>query len=131
MIKLSNKGQSLLTFVVFIPFLIILGVWIIDITNMKYSENKLKELNKEVVNYGINHIENDPYDSMVEIIRLNDNDVIYQIDIDTENQKVNVILEKDINGILTSIVGIKNFKIKNEYKASIKDEKIIIEEGAK
>ena len=131
MIKLSNKGQSLLTFVVFIPFLIILGVWIIDITNMKYSENKLKELNKEVVNYGINHIENDPYDSMVEIIRLNDNDVIYQIDIDTENQKVNVILEKDINGILTSIVGIKKFKIKNEYKASIKDEKIIIEEGAK
>ena len=131
MIKLSNKGQSLLSFVILIPFIIALGVWVIDIANARYNENKLKELNKEVVTYGIKHIDADPKDNMIELIRLNDNNVTYDININTETKEVKVKLEKDVDGILTSIVGMKKFKVKNEYKATIVDDKIIIEEGAR
>ena len=38
MTKLNNKGQSLALFIVIIPVLILVGIYVIDIGNLKYNE---------------------------------------------------------------------------------------------
>ena len=132
MTKLSNKGQTLALFVIFIPFMILLGVWVIDMSNMKYEENKLCELSKMLAVYGVNHYDNNPNDDIIKMITLNDKDIKkYNINIDDDSITVKVLLEKQIDGILGNIVGYDKYNAKCEMKAHIENDRLTIMEGKK
>lgn len=127
--RLNNKGQTLALFVAFIPFFIMIGTFVIDVSYAKYNSNKLNEITKMVVSYGVKHIDEDPYKEMVDLIYQNDDEIDnYKIDIDEENKVVNVCLDKSTKGFFGSIVGKKIYKQKSEYKGFLKDDRIIIEE---
>ena len=96
MIKLSNRGQSLALFVVFIPFFIMIGIFVVDASFAKYNANRLNEITKMVTRYGINHVDEDPYYEMVDLIYKNDDDIdSYDIKIDAENKTVTKTSEID------------------------------------
>lgn len=132
MSRLSNRGQSLAIFVVFIPFFIMIGTFVVDLGFAKYNSGKLNELTKMVIRYGINHIDNDPYYEMVDLIYQNDDEIDnYKIEIDSLNKVVKVSIDKATKGFFGSIVGKEIYKEKSSYVGRLDNERIIIEEGAK
>ncbi len=132
MIKLSNRGQSLALFVVFIPFFIMIGIFVVDASFAKYNANRLNEITKMVTRYGINHIDEDPYYEMVDLIYKNDDDIDrYDIKIDAENKTVSVTLNKATEGFFGKVINKEIYKERSSYVGTIKDEKIVIEKESK
>ena len=127
--RLSNKGQTLALFIVFIPFFIMMGTFVVDMAYAKYNANKLNETTKMVLRYGLNHIEEDPYNDMVDLIYQNDTKIDnYEIKMDLQEKKINIIVERASKGFFGSLVGKEIYKEKSNYKGYILDDKIIIEE---
>lgn len=123
MIKLNNKGQSLFLFVIFIPIFIILGAFVIDIGIAKIEENKLNDISILSLNYGLNHINENPYDKMLDLINKNDSKIDkYSVDIDLENKKIDVKLEKNVNGFFGRIIGKDKYNVLSNYTGYIESD---------
>ena len=89
MSKLGNKGQSLAIFVIFIPVFIMIGTLVVDVCYAKYNARRLDNIAKEVLRYGLKHIEEEPFNNMVDLIYQNDSEIDdYKIDIDNENKRI-------------------------------------------
>ena len=128
MSKLNNKGQSLAIFVIFVPVFIMIGTFVVDVSFAKYNERRLDNLNKQVINYGLKHIDEEPYDNMVDLIYQNDSDIdSYEININNETKEISVTLSKSTKGFFGSIVGKEIYNEKSSLKVYIKDDKKIIE----
>ena len=123
MSKLNNRGQSLAIFVIFVPVFIMMGTFVVDVSFAKYNERRLDNLNKQVINYGL-----EPYDNMVDLIYQNDSDIdSYEININNETKEISVTLSKSTKGFFGSIVGKEIYNEKSSLKGYIKDDKKIIE----
>lgn len=128
MSKLNNKGQSLAIFVIFVPVFIMIGTFVVDVAFAKYNERRLDNLNKQVINYGLKHIDEESYDNMVDLIYQNDSDIdSYEININNETKEISVTLSKSTKGFFGSIVGKEIYNEKSSLKGYIKDDKKIIE----
>lgn len=126
--KLNNKGQSLAIFVIFVPVFIMIGTFVVDVSFAKYNERRLDNLNKQVINYGLKHIDEEPYDNMVDLIYQNDSDIdSYEININNETKEISVTLSKSTKGFFGSIVGKEIYNEKSSLKGYIKDDEKIIE----
>ena len=126
--RLNSKGQSLAIFVIFVPVFIMIGTLVVDVSFARYNVRKLDNINKLVINYGLEHIESDPYDTMVDLIYKNDSEVDdYEIKINLEEKKINVNISKSTKGFFGSIVGKEIYKEKSYFIGYIKDDKKIIE----
>lgn len=126
--KLSNKGQSLAIFVIFLPVFILMGALIVDLGLAKYNDNKIDNINKMVLSYGLKHIDNNPYNDMIDLIYQNDSKIdSYSIDIDQENKTIKISIDKSSKGLFGKIIDKEIYKEKSSYIGYIKDEKIIIE----
>lgn len=126
--RLNSKGQSLSIFVIFVPVFIMIGTLVVDVSFARYNVRKLDNINKLVINYGLEHIESDPYDTMVDLIYKNDSEVDdYEIKINLEEKKINVNISKSTKGFFGSIVGKEIYKEKSSFIGYIKDDKKIIE----
>lgn len=127
--RLSNKGQSLAIFVVFIPIFIMMGTFIVDMAFARYNKVKIDETSKMIIKYGLEKIGDDPYNDMVSLIYQNDDDIDdFKIDIDKENKKITMYVKKASKGFFSSLVGKDIYNQKSTFIGYIKDEKIIIEE---
>lgn len=125
--KLNSKGQSLAIFVIFVPVFIMIGTLVVDVSFAKYNARKLDNITKTVVNYGLNHINDEPYNNMVDLIYQNDEVDSYTIDIDQENAKVRVSITKATKVFFGSIVGKDIYKEKSSYVGYMNNDKKIIE----
>ena len=126
--RLNSKGQSLAIFVIFVPVFIMIGTLVVDVSFARYNVRKLDNINKLVINYGLEHIESDPYDTMVDLIYKNDSEVDdYEIKINLEEKKINVNISKSTKGFFGSIVVKEIYKEKSSFIGYIKDDKKIIE----
>lgn len=126
--RLNSKGQSLAIFVIFVPVFIMIGTLVVDVSFARYNVRKLDNINKLVINYGLEHIESDPYDTMVDLIYKNDSEVDdYEIKINLEEKKINVNISKSTKVFFGSIVGKEIYKEKSSFIGYIKDDKKIIE----
>lgn len=131
MSKLGNKGQSLAIFVIFIPVFIMIGTLVVDVCYAKYNARRLDNIAKEVLRYGLKHIEEEPFNNMVDLIYQNDSEIDnYKIDIDNENKRIEITLSKSTKGFFGSVVGKEIYKEKSTYVGYLDNEKIIIEKKA-
>ena len=128
--KLDNKGQSLVIFIVFIPLIIIMGTFIVDLGFAKYNEMKLNNINKMVIKYGLKHIDEDPYTSMVDLIYKNDSDIDnYTVTINPDEKIIKVSIDKATKGFFGTIIKKDIYVEKSTYIGKIIEDKIIIEKG--
>ena len=128
MSKLNNKGQSLVLFTVFVSVIIMVGTLVIDVSYAKYNSRKISAIAKEVLDYGLTNIENNPYDEMVNLIYKNDENIDeYKIDIKEDEKKIDISLSKSAKGFFGSIVGKEIYTEKCSYTGYFKVEKKIIE----
>ena len=131
MSKLGNKGQSLAIFVIFIPVFIMIGTLVVDVCYAKYNQRKLDNIAKEVLRYGLKHVDEEPFNNMVDLIYQNDSEVDdYKINIDEENKRIEITISKSTKGFFGSIVGEEIYKEKSSFVGYIENEKIIIEKRA-
>ena len=115
MIKLNNKGQSLFLFVIFIPIFIILGAFVIDIGIAKIEENKLNDISILSLNYGLNHINENPYDEMLDLINKNDSKI-------DKYKRIDIKLEKNVNGFFGRIIGKDKYNVLSNYTGYIESD---------
>ena len=128
MSKLNNKGQSLALFTIFVPVIIMVGTLVIDVSYAKYNSRKISAIAREVLDYGLTNIENNPYDEMVNLIYKNDENIDeYKIDIKEDEKKIDISLSKSAKGFFGSIVGKEIHTEKCSDTGYFKDEEEIIE----
>lgn len=128
MSRLSNKGQSLALFIVFVFFIILLGTYVIDISYAKYNKKRLDEITKMIIKYGLSNIEEDPFNDMVDLIYQNDSEIDnYNIQIDRENKIIKMSIDKSSPGLFGKITKKDIYNEKSSYQGYIKNEKMIIE----
>ncbi len=54
---MNNKGQTLVLFVLMLPIIIFIMLLVIDVSNMVITKQELNNINKMVLNYGLDIIE--------------------------------------------------------------------------
>ncbi len=106
---MNNKGQSLVLFVIFIPLIIIMFVFVTDASRLYYEKNKLDNINSLIIeNYF------DKNDSEIErLIRKNDNDIT-NIEIDRKNNTIK--LTKNIDVIIMGVLNKNRYEINSIYQ---------------
>lgn len=125
MIKLNNKGQTLALFVIFIPVIIMIGIYVVDIGICKYNKNKLDNINTLVINDYLDKKDSITKDEVLKLILKNDNEIESEVNI--SDDKIKLTLKKDVKGAFGNIIGKKIYNIKSVYTGYVKDDKKIIE----
>lgn len=130
MSRLGNKGQALVIFVIFVPVFIIVGAFMVDLTFAQYNEREINDIAQIVIDYGLDHLDGEPYTNMVDLIYQNDDGVDdYSIEIDEENQRITLSISKSTKGFFGRIIGKEIYKESCSYVGYLKDDKKIIEKG--
>lgn len=129
--KLNSKGQSLAIFVIFVPVFIMIGTLVVDVSFARYQSRRLDNISKVVLDYGLDNIDKEPYNNMVDLIYQNDDEIdSYSIDINAETKEINISISKSTKGFFGSIVGKEIYKEKSDFVGYFKYDKKIIEKKA-
>lgn len=123
MLKLDNKGQTLVMFVIIIPILLFILILVYDIGNAIYEKNRLSNINYMTVEYGLENIDRTDENELIDIIMKNCND-LSNISVLINNEVVDVKLSKKIKGNFGKLFNYSLVEINSEYKGIISDKKI-------
>lgn len=119
---MNNKGQTLVLFVLILPIIIFIMLLVIDVSNMFITKQELNNINKIVLNYGLDIIEEENIDSKLEEL-INKNVLNNEHTIRIDNGIIEVEIKKNIQGIVTKK---KIYEVKSVYKGYIKEDKKVI-----
>lgn len=125
----NNKGQVLVLFVILIPIFVLIAAFTIDMGYNFYESNKLDNINKMVIKYGLKHLDKENLKAkLIDLLHQNDSDIkSYSIYID--NNKITVNINKTIDSVFGKIINIDTYHLSSTYKGSIIDDRIFIEKG--
>jgi len=126
---MNNKGQTLVIFVVILPMLILLIAFIIDVSLMYSENNKLNNINKLVINYGLDNLEENGIENKLEELVILNDKKIEKINIKIEKNKIISKLKKEEKSIFGNIIGLKKYKINSKYSGELNNGKKVIKKG--
>lgn len=113
MIRLNNKGQSLVMFICLLPILLLIVLAIVDISRMVIEKNKLNNINNIAIWYYSNHKEDDDVtERIISLVKRNDEDII---NVRINKDKNTIYLDKKIDSTIGKIIGISEYEIVSEY----------------
>ena len=125
--KLDNRGQSLVMFVVIVPLLLLVLAMVVDIGNLVNNKIEINSVNKLAISYGIDNIDKDNIENEVkDIINKNYKD-IDDIKISIQDEKISIDLKCYSKSIFGNIIGTKGYLIESSYKAYMDSDKKRIE----
>lgn len=125
---MNRNGQVLIFFVIFIPILIGVVALVIDIGYSYNQLNKLNNINRMIIKYGLNNLNDDDISSkMIDLIQKNDDIDSYTLNI--KNNQITLTLNKNIDSIFGNVLNIKVYNLSSTYKGYIKNNKFVIEKG--
>lgn len=125
MIKLNNKGQSLVMFILILPVIILVLVLVVDVGNAIYIKNKLDNVNYLVMDYALDNKNSSNLSEEVITLVNKNMDGISFINIDNEGDYIYISITKKISGIISDKVIVS--EAISKYKGYIKEDKKIIE----
>ena len=124
---LNNKGQSLVLFVVVLPILLLVLVLVIDIGRAICLKQELNNVNKLVLDYGLDNLDNENIvNELTKLVNLN-NDEVDEIDIQIDNNKLYIKLNSDFDMMLSGLIDISIFDINSYYVGYMEDNEKRIE----
>lgn len=113
MIRLNNKGQSLVMFICLLPILLLIVLAIVDISRMVIEKNKLNNINYIAISYYSSHKEDDDVtERIISLVKRNDEDII---NVRINKDKNTIYLDKKIDSTMGKIIGISEYEIVSEY----------------
>lgn len=143
MIRLDNKGQSLVLFVMLLPIMIGIMILVIDCGNVMVKKNEIDNVIEMVLDYGLD-INNNDIDNMDSNDISNDNvsdvkslEVLLGYNLKKCHNEVkidgNKILIKSsayVDGVFSKVLGFNGFKIESSYIGYI-DNSLVVKEKIK
>lgn len=124
MFKLNNKGQTLIMFILLIPFILIIMALVID-TSFVYKEKiKFQSVTKTIMK--TTYENKDATDFNDKIINLYKKNGIYtnNIVIIVNSDSVVIKNQAKVKSVFGNIIGIKNYEVKFSYKIYKENESI-------
>lgn len=113
MIRLNNKGQSLVMFICLLPILLLIVLAIVDVSRMVIEKNKLNNINYIAISYYSSHKEDDDVtERIISLVKRNDEDII---NVRINKDKNTIYLDKKIDSTMGKIIGISEYEIVCEY----------------
>ena len=106
MLRLNNKGQSLVMFIILLPILLLILTLVYDVGNAIYEKDRLSNTNYMVVDYALDNIDSIDEDDLNTLILKNDNN-LDDISIMIIDNSVDISLKH--TNLLTSLFD--NYKI--------------------
>ena len=123
---MNNKGQSLISFVLIVPIILLILFMVYDIGNMVLLKEQLNNINYLVIDYGLDKIDSvDLSNELTEMINKHKED-IDKIEININDGKIKIFLEDKIENRLSLINKFDVLDIKSNYIGYIQDGKKII-----
>ena len=119
---MNNKGQTLVLFVLMLPIIIFIMLLVIDVSNMFITKQELNNINKIVLNYGLDIIEEENIENKLEDM-INKNISTNEHTIKIDDGTIEIDLKKEIKGIITKK---KIYEVKSTYKGYIEEDKKVI-----
>lgn len=120
MIRLNNKGQSLVMFIIFMPVLLLMLTLVYDIGNGLYEKEKISNVNYMAVSYGLDNIDKVEEQDLIDIIMKNTNN-LDNISVNIENDIIDIKIDKDIKGIIGGTFNVSLIEVRSEYTGKIID----------
>lgn len=120
MMKLNNKGQSLVLFIVIIPIILLVFVLVYDIGTAIYEKNRLSNTSYMVIDYALDNIDSIDENDLISLITKN-TDNLSGISVLIDNGNVNVKLTKNIKGVFGRAFKFDLIEAKSEYVGYILD----------
>ena len=126
MLKINNKGQSLVMFVLIIPIFLLILTLVYDVGNAIYEKDRLSNTNYLAIEYGLNNIGTITENDLKDLIEQNTSNIkkIYVI---IEDNQIEIKIEKDLKIIVKKIFNFNLVEIKSYYKGKIINDKKEIE----
>lgn len=123
---MNNKGQSLISFVLIVPIILLILFMVYDIGNMVLLKEQLDNINYLVIDYGLDKLDDiDLNNKLTEMINKNKDD-IDKIEININDGEIKILLEDKIENKLSLINKFDVLDIKSNYVGYIQDNKKII-----
>lgn len=122
--KMNNSGQTLVTFVLTIPIVVLIFMMIYDIGSMVLLKSELNNINYIAVDYGLSNINEEDISSKIKALIVKNKDNIESISIKVEDNKINIVLEDSID---TKLLLKEIFKVKSSYVGYLENDKKKIE----
>lgn len=126
MLKINNKGQSLVMFVLIIPIFLLILTLVYDVGNAIYEKDRLSNTNYLAIEYGLNNIDTATENDLKDLIEQNTSNV-KKIYVTIEDNQIEIKIEKDVKSIIGKIFNFNLVEIKSYYKGKIINDKKEIE----
>lgn len=118
MLKINNKGQSLVMFVLIIPIFLLILTLVYDVGNAIYEKDRLSNTNYLTIEYGLNNIDTVTENDLKNLIEQNTSNLKY-IYITIEENQIEIKMEKDVKSIIGKMFNFNLVKITSHYKGKI------------
>lgn len=125
MLKLNNKGQSLVLFIMIIPILLLIMVFVYDMGMLLYEKDRLSNTVNMAIDYTLDNKEISD-EEIKELIDRNTKREV-EIKIDRDNDSITIEAEEEAKFIFSNLFDFDFTKIDIEYEGKIIDNKKIIE----
>ena len=123
--KMNNKGQSLVLFVLMIPVLLLVFWGVYTVGRISLLQQELDSINDLVIDYGIDKMaEPDTSDKLRKIIIKNKDD-IDKIEININDSRIKIILEDTVDTRVSLLNHV--FTVRSVYTGYIDGEQKVIE----
>ena len=126
MLKINNKGQSLVMFVLIIPIFLLILTLVYDVGNAIYEKDRLSNTNYLTIEYGLNNIDTVTENDLKNLIEQNTSNLKY-IYVTIEENQIEIKMEKDAKSIIGKMFNFNLVKIISHYKGKIINNKKEIE----
>lgn len=124
MIKLNNKGQTLIMFILLIPLILVIMALVID-TSFVYKEKiKFQSVTKTIMKTTYENKDTTDFnDKIINLYKKNGIDT-NNIVIKVNSDSIVIKNQTKVKSIFGNIIGIKNYKVKFSYKIYKENESI-------
>ena len=123
---MNNRGQSLISFVLIIPIILMILFMVYDIGNMVLLKEKLDNINYLAINYGLDKLTLDDIDNKLNDLIKKNKDDIDKTFISINDNKIEIVLEDKIENKLSLINKFKIFNVRSKYVGYIENDKKVI-----
>ena len=125
----NNKGQTLVTFLLLLPFLLILFGFLIDYGLLSTEKRRMENVVKENITYGLEHLESDVLKQNILVSIRNNIDGIDELEVEIVDNRIDIRVTKQVKSMYSVLVGKNLYRIVVDYHGYIDDGKIILVKG--
>ena len=125
MLKLNNKGQSLVLFIMIIPILLLIMVFVYDMGMLLYEKDRLSNTVNMAIDYSLDN--KDVSDEEIRELIDKNTDREVEVKIDRDNDSIKIEVSEEAKFIFSNLFDFDFTKIDIKYEGKIVDNKKIIE----